>query len=174
MPVLVCLSGLPGVGKSTIARALAEQTGALHLRIDMMEAAMRQSHMNCDDLADGGYAAAQAVAGAALDQGFDVIADSVNPIALTRRDWRKPSKHHRHLDVMITYSDPAEHRRRVDTRENDIEGHTLPTWEAVQNRRFEPFPDADIHLDASQLSREEAILRLFEAMQAAKHEDTHV
>lgn len=54
---MVCLSGLPGSGKSTVARALAAHTGALWLRIDRIEQAMRESQMGVTDLADGGYAA---------------------------------------------------------------------------------------------------------------------
>lgn len=41
---------------------------------------MEASNMEVDDLADGGYAAAQAVARGSLRQGCHVIADCVNPI----------------------------------------------------------------------------------------------
>lgn len=174
MAVLVCMSGLPGVGKSTIAKALAEQTGALHLRLDEMEAAMQQSHMKCDDLADGGYAAAQAVARSALAQGFDVLAVCVNPMQLTRRAWQKASQGHPHIDVLLSCSDVALHRHRIESRENDIDGHCLPTWQAVQARTFDPFPQADIELDTSQLTVAEAVQRLRAAMSAANKEKSHV
>jgi predicted kinase len=35
--VLIIMSGRPATGKSTIARALARETGAVHLRIDVSE-----------------------------------------------------------------------------------------------------------------------------------------
>ena len=39
--MLIVLSGLPGVGKTTIARELAGAMGAVHVRIDSIEQALR-------------------------------------------------------------------------------------------------------------------------------------
>jgi len=41
--LLVVLSGLPGVGKTTVARDLAVASGAVHLRIDSIEQALRNA-----------------------------------------------------------------------------------------------------------------------------------
>jgi predicted kinase len=41
--MLISLSGLPGVGETTIARELARQIGAVHLSIDTIEQAIRSS-----------------------------------------------------------------------------------------------------------------------------------
>jgi len=38
--MLTIFGGLPGTGKTTIARELARQTGAIHLRIDSIEQAI--------------------------------------------------------------------------------------------------------------------------------------
>lgn len=38
--MLIIFGGLPGTGKTTIARELARQTGAMHLRIDSIEQAI--------------------------------------------------------------------------------------------------------------------------------------
>ena len=40
------------------------------------------------------------------------------------------------LDVEIVCSDAAEHRRRVESREPDIAGHALPTWQEVVARDY--------------------------------------
>lgn len=55
--VLVIFGGLPGVGKSTLARALAERLRAVYLRIDSIEAGIRASALAPADLMDAGYAA---------------------------------------------------------------------------------------------------------------------
>ena len=41
--MLIILGGLPGTGKTTIARELARQLGAVHVRIDSIEEAILDS-----------------------------------------------------------------------------------------------------------------------------------
>ncbi|MEM6903131.1 MAG: AAA family ATPase, partial [Pseudomonadota bacterium] len=80
-PVLIIFAGLPGSGKTTIARALADHLGAFHLRIDTIEQAVQRSMLKVSEAEDAGYLAAYGIAGDNLRQGRIVIADSVNPIA---------------------------------------------------------------------------------------------
>jgi len=41
MPKLFIFSGLPGTGKTTLSRQLAQHVGAAYLRIDTIEQALR-------------------------------------------------------------------------------------------------------------------------------------
>jgi adenylylsulfate kinase-like enzyme len=41
--MLIVLSGLPGVGKTTIARELARSLAAVYVRVDSIEQALRQA-----------------------------------------------------------------------------------------------------------------------------------
>ncbi len=80
----IALSGLPGVGKSTLARALAARLGAMWLRIDTIEQAMAEA-TGRPVRDDRGYRVAYKLAEENLLLGLTVIADSVNPLAALPR-----------------------------------------------------------------------------------------
>jgi predicted kinase len=76
---LIVLAGLPGSGKPTIARGLTKKIGAVWLRIDSIEQAIRESGVVSRSLDDAGYRAAYAVAEDNPRLGDDIVGDSVNP-----------------------------------------------------------------------------------------------
>ena len=138
MARLVVFSGLPGTGKSTIARELARQIGAVWLRIDTIETAIAGLET---DVADAGYRAAYALAADNLRLGLDVVGDSVNAWMLTRDAWRDVglAAGAEVLEVEVVCSDEAEHRRRVETRQVDVPGLTPPIWAEVVGRDYRPW-----------------------------------
>jgi predicted kinase len=154
--MLIVLSGLPGTGKTTIARKLANELVAVYLRIDSIEQSIRDAGKTVEG---EGYSVAHAVAKDNLRLGRIVIADCVNPWPLTRREWRAVADRAgvRALDVEIVCSDPGEHRRRVEARVADITGHRLPTWQEVVERDYRPWDVERIVIDTARLSVEDSV-----------------
>jgi len=141
-PVLVALAGLPGSGKTTVARALARELGAVHIRIDVIETALETSGaVSLEEHPSLGYRIGYTQAIEHLRSGFSVIADTVNPIAITRDAWHWVASEAQApvVDIEVVCSDPVEHRRRVEERIADIPGHIEPTWDEVITREYEPF-----------------------------------
>ena len=157
--MLIVFSGLSGTGKTTIARELARQIDAVYLRIDSIEQALRGQGAAVEG---EGYAIAHAIAEDNLRLGHVVVADCVNPWPLTRDAWRAvaaragvPS-----IDVEIVCSDAAEHRRRVERRQPDIDGHVLPTWAETVARDYHPWDGALLQIDTAHVPAEEAVRRI--------------
>ena len=156
-PALVILGGLPGTGKTAVARELKDTLA--HVRIDSIEQAMRDSgEMGPRGVEGAGYLVGQAVARDLLACGIDVVAECVNPFALTRQAWREAGRSAGAavLEVELFCSDEDEHRRRVEERSTDIAGLELPDWSAVVEREYEAWPEAALHLDTAMLTAAEA------------------
>jgi predicted kinase len=168
--VLISLGGLPGVGKSSIAAGLARQIRAVHLRIDSIEQAIRDSAVVSPsrELDDAGYRAAYAVAEDNLRLGHTVIADCVNPIPLTRMAWREVAQRAGvdAIEVEIICSDRAEHRRRVETRPATVRGLTLPTWQQVIDRDYMAWEGEQVVIDTAHRSVEQAVTLIRQAIGA--------
>ena len=107
------MSGLPGTGKSTLSAGLAERLRGVWVRIDTIEQAIRDSDVLAGDVGPAGYFVGYGIAATNLRLGHVVVADSVNPIAITRDAWRDVARAAgaRLVEVEVVCSDPAEHRR---------------------------------------------------------------
>lgn len=154
--MLIVLSGLPAVGKTSIARELARRIDAVWLRIDTIEQALRDAGWKVEG---EGYRVAYAVAEDNLRLGRTVVADCVNPWPLTRRAWREVAERAgvRAVDVEIVCSDIVEHRRRAESRHPDIAGHRLPTWTEIGERDYRPWSTDRIVIDTAGLNVEESV-----------------
>jgi predicted kinase len=86
-PTLYIFSGLPGSGKTTLARLVAQKLHSAYLRIDTIEQGLRD--LCSVDVQGEGYRLAYRIAGDNLRLGVSVIADSCNPIELTRRELER-------------------------------------------------------------------------------------
>jgi predicted kinase len=151
--VLVQVCGLPGVGKSTISAAIAAVRPVVLLRLDAIEASMWNFGVPRGHTGIAAYGVTNAVALAQLDRGLTVVADAVSPVAAARDGWRSTaSAAGAELRVIeVVCPDRIEHRRRVESRPNDIPGFTLPTWEdaLAMQAEYEPRTDDRLVLDGT-------------------------
>src|SRR2546421_8902108 len=115
--MLIIFSGLSATGKTTIARQIAREIGAIYLRIDSIEQAIRDSSIGDRPVEDAGYCVAYATAFDNLRLGRTVVADCVNPIAVTRNAWRDVAARAgvEAVDIEVVCTDAFEHRRRAGT-----------------------------------------------------------
>jgi predicted kinase len=166
MAILIVFGGLPGTGKSTLAKAVARERGAVYLRIDTIEQALRDADVLRGDVGVAGYLAAYALAENNLRLGQDVVADCVNPLGITREAWRDVAAKTGSAvsEIEVVCSDTTEHRRRVETRTVDIAGLKPLRWDDVLSSGYESWIAPHIVIDTANRSVEEAVRALREAL----------
>jgi len=157
--MLIIFSGLPGAGKTAIAWELARQLNAVYLRTDSIEQAIRDSGAVSGPLDDGGYRVGYTLAEDNLRLGRTVVADSVNPLKVTRDAWTGIASRAgvSAVEIEVICSDPKEHRRRVETRTSDIRGLRLPTWQEVISREYHAWDREHFVIDTTGHAVEESV-----------------
>lgn len=151
--MIVAIGGLPGVGKTTVARELARRLRAAHVRIDALESALVTTGLvaTAADTGPAGYDLALAVADTCVAGGADVVVDAVFPIAISRRPFSELAERSGvpiHW-VRLVCSDTAEHRRRVESRVFDLPGSGRPDWAAVTGRETDEWAEPHAVVDTA-------------------------
>lgn len=123
----------------------------MHLRIDIVEQAVRDAGVLAAGIGPAGYHVGYGLAEANLRNRLSVVADCCNPLGITREAWRRVADRAgvALLDVEIICSDAAEHRRRVEQRTADIPGFVLPEWSDVLGHCYEPWPARPLQIDTA-------------------------
>ena len=152
--MLIVFSGLPGTGKTTIARKLAAKAGTVYLRIDTIEQAIRNADVLSRDVGRSGYLVANELALSNLGLDHTVIVDCVNPVAESRQMWAEVAARAGVpiVNIQVICSDQTEHQRRVESRAVDVAGLTPPTWQSVVNHEYEAWVTAPFTLDTARMS----------------------
>lgn len=157
---LLVVSGLPGVGKTSVAEILASRTGAVHLSIDAVE----ESILACGlpsgwQVGVAAYEATRAMAEQNLRLDHDVVVDAVNDSEEARQTWRTAALHTAaYIEfVYLRISDAGEHERRLSGRDRGLAYVGEPTWTEVQRRRadYAAWPDEVLEFDTAARTADE-------------------
>jgi len=161
-PTLFIFSGLPASGKSTLAKFLARELKAAYLRIDTIEQGLRDL---CKiDVQGEGYKLAYRIVEDNLKLNISVVADSCNPVNLTRDEWEDVarSSNSDFVNIEVICSDKAEHKNRADLRKPEITNLKLPTWENIEKREYHIWKKDRIIIDTAGKSIHECEIELTE------------
>jgi predicted kinase len=118
------------------------------------------------DVGPSGYLVAYGLATENLRLGRSVVADSMNPLPITREAWRRAAEAAGSpiFEIEIVCSDLAEHRRRIETRAGDIPGLVSPTWRQVLDKPYEAWDRPHLVLDTAGCSPEASLDQLRAAL----------
>jgi predicted kinase len=107
---------------------------------------------------DAGYRVAYAVCEDNLRLGLVVIADSVNPLDVTREAWMDVARRAGvpFANVEVVCSNAADHRRRIETRTDPSGGPPL-AWADVTAREYHPWTHPRIVIDTARTSVQSAV-----------------
>lgn len=137
------------------------------MRIDTIEQTLKKAGVQT--IGGKGYEIAYKIAQDNLKSGLSVVADSVNPLNITREAWRNVAliAGNKFCEIEVVCSNQREHRARIESRSTDIEGLRLPSWQDVLDREYEIWTKDRIIIDTANKNENESKDELISALKDA-------
>lgn len=154
--MLILIMGLPGAGKTTFARALAEKTGAVHLNSDIVRRNIgkRGAYTPADKQAV--YEELFRRTEASLQQGRDVIVDSTFYKASIRKPYEQLAEKYDHpLKLIVVKADEAVLQERLAQPRPDSEAD-FSVYQKIK-AEYEPPDESLLVLWSDRLSMAEML-----------------
>lgn len=150
MYYIYVFSGLPGVGKTTLAKQLAQaMPNTAYFRIDTVEYYLKKAYSQ--ELNKQGYEIVYYQAKENLELGKSVIIDCCNPILESRELWNSLSQinNTKVINIEIMCSDIQAQQNRIETRYKS-NPNKYPTWQDVVNRDYQVWNESIIKIDTAE------------------------
>jgi predicted kinase len=134
---LIIVSGLPGVGKSTITENLSQKLKFPAFSVDPIESSIINSGIKRSFKTGlAAYIVVETLAAEQLKLGLSVIIDAVSPVKEARKMWQSLSdKYDAQLIIIECVLNPDLHKKRIEARVRNMHGIPEVTWEDVKNQR---------------------------------------
>ncbi|API86737.1 AAA family ATPase [Francisella uliginis] len=168
MPNAYILSGLPGVGKTTLAKQLAKAIpNTVYFRIDTIEYYLKKEYSQ--KLTKQGYEIAFYQAKENLELGKSVIIDCCNPVLESRELWNKLSEVNstKVINIEVICSDKQTHQNRVETRYKS-NPNKYPTWQDILDRDYQAWDQSIIKIDTANSNIEDSLKILIDQIKEIK------
>ncbi|KEI35716.1 AAA family ATPase [Allofrancisella frigidaquae] len=164
MPYAYIFSGLPGVGKTTLAKNIAKYINAVYYRIDTIEHYLKKEYS--DNLTKQGYELAFFLAKENLELGNNVVIDCCNPVNESRKLWNKLSELNftEIVNIEVLCSDKRIHRNRVELRFEENK-NKYPSWQDVLDREYQDWSDKKvITVDTANMKIDDSLEQLIKLL----------
>jgi predicted kinase len=160
MPNAYIFSGLPGVGKTTLAKLLAKSIkNTVYYRIDTIEYYLKKEYSK--KLTKQGYELAYFQAKENLELGNNVIIDCCNPVRESRELWNKLSNINsiKVINIEVICSNKQIHENRVQIRFKTNK-NKYPSWQNVLDRDYKDWNQEVITIDSTSVDINDSFKQL--------------
>ena len=160
MPNAYIFSGLPGVGKTTLAKLLTKSIqNTTYYRVDTVEYYLKKAYSQ--GLTKQGYELTYYLAKENLELGNNVIIDCCNPINESRELLNKLSEINltKVINIEVVCTNQQAHKEQIEARYNR-NNDKYPSWQNVLEKDYQEWNQEIITIDTANKNEEYSLKEL--------------